>query len=170
MRSEANHKAYMESVRGDGKSVARVVKWLRSRGDDAVYLPKTYAKRQEDVAKHADNGDIRGRLRSFGSDIDRIYGVKERKTLNFTCQADFPWRDLTVCKKSVWDHADPKPRAFFNLNRLWTHVGVIWSSTWEFWTARGFTDNRPDRGETEILYVCPIHLVDFYDIRESEDG
>lgn len=165
-RTAENYDAYMNAVRGDGRAVARVVQWLRGRGDDAIYLPKTYAKRQEDIADHADSGDFKGVLRSFEQHLEYVYGVKERG-LDFTCADDFPYRDITVCKKAVWDFANPKPRAFFMLNRNWTHVGIVWSSTAEFWTTREFTDHRPNRGETETLYVAPLRGVPFFDIREE---
>lgn len=160
--------AYIGAVHGAERKEKIACEWLiRMGNEDAVVLPKTYAKNQSEMMDHLDSGDIRVTLTMFDGTIQRIMGVKGR-SIQFTCRQDFPFKDgLIVCSVNSWKHADPKPRGFININEAETHVAIIWDSTFRAWKTKEVTDRRPNRGGTQTDYVCPIHCVQFWDMRET---
>lgn len=160
--------AYSDAVKGDKASKEFARAWVVSRGNWARVLPNTYAKDPSEKLKHVDKGDLEVIWREFGAIIKRIMGVKHR-SLRFTNREDFPWPTLNVCNLPSWEHADPKPYGFINLNRDWTHAAIIWSSTFDAWTKRLSKDHRRDRGEEEWIYECPIGCVQFFNIREKRN-
>jgi len=160
--------AYIGSVRGGERTEKIACAWLIRMGNkDAEVLPKTYAKNQSERMDHLDHGDIKVTLTMFSGTIKRIMGVKGR-SLTFTGRQDFPFPDLIVCSVKSWDHSNPKPRGFISINVDETHCAIVWSSTIRAWKKRDFVDGRPNRGETETNYVCPIHCVQFFNMRESQ--
>jgi len=160
--------AYIGAVHGGERTEKIACEWLKRMGnEDAVILPKTYAKNASEKMNHIDRGDIRVTLTMFDGTIKRIMGVKGR-SIRFTCREDFPFQDgLIVCQKSVWDNAKPKPRGFISINKAETHAAIIWDSTRRAWKVKDFKDGRYNRGEIETNYVCPTHCVQFFDMREA---
>lgn len=132
-------------------AVQKVAAWLGSEGN-SVTIPPSACAPSMDVADHyKDNGDLY---------LNQRIEVKH-KQVDFTDR--FPFPDIIICKKEVWDHAVPKPYMFVYLNKPMTHAAIVMGNTSGQWIIRDVTDKK--RGHTYSAYLAPIHCVRYREVK-----
>ena len=97
-------------------------------------LTPSYAQRME----YADGGDLFTRI---GDKRIRLE-VKQRRNIDFTCRADYPYQSIMVCAAHSWELADPKPYVYVILNRSLTAAAYILGDTSPEWWVEEKTDKR----------------------------
>jgi hypothetical protein len=143
-----NFEHFKQELAKSHQTVYAVAHWLTGRGYAVTLPPHSVAERPEDWEQHADSGDLHLHLR---------LEVKRRQ-IDFTCQKDFPFPDIMVSAKAVYDRADPKPSTHYMVNKAGTHMAVIRQTSSQYWEVRTVRDKR---GHSKEVYHCPIERVSF---------
>jgi hypothetical protein len=83
-------------------------------------------------------------------------------TSEFTCEADYPYRDgVLVCNKASYDRADPKPYMYVELNKHMTHAYIVYPDTFDHWSVFKMNDKYYGENNIEEVYKCPLEHVIF---------
>lgn len=155
MLDERNHKKFISNLEKSEPARKFIADLLQEIGYVVSIRETNISPTHTDWKKYADAGDL----------ITNI-GVIEVKALtcDFTAIKDFPFRSgAIVCAKHSYDLKNPKPVCFMQLNKNWSHLLVIDSSTEKMW----YTDTRSDKryeNYKQEFYVCPLKYVEIVSI------
>jgi len=157
MSADPVHEQFLEGVKASHPKVEFFADWLRRKGWQVQVMPQRLAPTRAQWREFSDNGDLR--VWKPGGDAER-WEVKHR-SLEFTCERDFPFRTVMVCTVFSFDNADPKPTEYIMLSAGLTHGLLINAKTKHLWTQQDRSDRRFP-GEIQRCYYCPKSAARFF--------
>lgn len=102
-----------------------------------------------------DDGDLYASYQ--GSEWHRMEVKHNSK--NFTCYEDIPFKHFLICNKKSYDRADPKPYAYFFLNKEMTYIATLYADTLNFWEVKEIID--PIYGYSYKAYQIDKSFLEF---------
>ena len=147
---EVSDPSFINDLRESQESVDLVAKWLRRKGYPVITRPTFERPDPSRMAEFSDSGDL---------EILQRIEVKQRKSLTFTSQNDFPYSTIIVDACHCYDNARPKPFAYIILNREMTAAFLVPSSSYRHWTKIKKHDRFKNRDR--CFYECPMIHVQF---------
>ena len=151
---------FEEDLLFSSESVERIRCWLENRGY-LVEVPELVVRPDEKVmSEYSDDGDLLVSGGKIGEQV-RIE-VKHRVDMEFTSLDDFPYSSIIVDVCHAWDKADPKPYAYFILNKDMTAAIYVHGTTSERWMKKELWDRK--RNRFRKFYMCSLHLCKLLDV------
>jgi hypothetical protein len=158
---EKNDPGFVEDIKKSAPAVWVVAKWLWKQGNTVIIPPIKIRPNIERRLEYSDSGDV---FFIPGGGINMENGilieVKHRKKLIFTCADDYRFKTVFVDTCHKYERKQVKPYAYFAVNKNMTHAAVTRvKKTIQDWRKKTIFDE--EKGREEIIYECPIRLVDF---------
>lgn len=153
-----NHPQFQKALRDSEPAVWQMARWLVGKGYAVAMPPTKIAPAADQWQQYADNGDIyllRARMEVKKYDID------------FTSAKDWPYPDFFVVGRDAFDRAEPKPYAFYIVNRAFTHVALVLTHTAPFWTVVRHGDKRYGADYRQDTYCAPLDMVTFLELEQQ---
>jgi hypothetical protein len=133
-----------------------IADWFTMNGYAVRLPPVRVCKNHAEWKAFADDGDL------F---IESRIEVKHLG-VDFTCREDWPFGEkFIVCAKHSWDRAQPKPQAYYVLNKQASHLAIVLGRTSNEWFVEERRDSRYDDVE-QSFYFCPLDKVIFKNIHQ----
>ena len=153
---EYNHKRFLEHLDDSIDTVFIVAKYLYHKtGMDIKINSLERASKHSEWNRCKDDGD----LYLFKDNISYRIEVKGL-SCDFKNNDDWPFRDFIVCAKHSFDHADPKPYAYFILNKNRTHAAIVRTHTSDSWHVVERADKRYNN-ITQCFYICDFEHIEW---------
>lgn len=152
-----NHTRFLKHLENSTEAVFVVAKYLHSKGLDVRINAIKKAQKHSDWKKYVDDGDL------FIYHQDKAFRIEVKGlSYEFTSQNDWPFNHMIVCAKHSFDNANPKPYAYFILNKKRSHCAIIKTNKSENWNVVSRQDHRYDNvvqdfytsSLNEIKWVC----------------
>lgn len=147
MKTDAH---FLSALSESSKYVSVVASWLQSKNCDVVIKPVSIRPSFESRNEFADSGDI---------EIRQRIEVK-RRSVEFTCEDDYPYSTVIVDEKFKIDRI-PRGRlwGYVIVNKQLSHVCCVMPDTKKEWMVERMFDKSD--GQERLFYVCPKHLCIF---------
>ena len=133
-----------------------VAHWLHKQGYELNIPPIHYAPSSAESVNYLDDGDIKAR--KDGGEWERIE-VKGIKS-DFTCEWDYPFRQVLVSNKKAIDRANPFPKAYYIVSKDLRYCAIVEGATKDKWfpiTLKPTTTGIPEEFYATTLDV-PIWI------------
>jgi hypothetical protein len=153
--------SFVADLKESDRYVRIVATWLDSLGYKTDVHGLRIRPDPEVRAQYADDGDLTVVVNGESERCE----VKHRR-LDFTSHKEFPFFTVLVDVAHSWDNADPKPLAYFILNRSCTHAFVIHAETQHQWERRRRYDSHIDR--TRWYVECPKDRCDLLEVGKDD--
>lgn len=168
---EARHQEFLERNRESNSAhgaKALIARYLEARYIEVFMPESTEAKTHAEWKAHVDKGDMHCRHRGLGQFAAWLrLEVKWVRRYQFTSAKDYPQPTFYVCRKGSFDDADPRPTAYLQVSKNYTHCGIQMVSDSDSWWVEETGDSDRD-GYTQLTYVCPLDKMHFFDLRAPE--
>jgi len=149
---ERDDPTFVDDLHKSHPAVVRVGEWLSAKGY-IVQVPTPEARDKiEDRHNFSDGGDIFIDVANFV----RIIEVKQRRNIDFTGLADYPYPTIFIDSVSKYDRKNPKPWLYFIVNRGLTTALVIKGTTPNRWGKTKKYDKQKSR--SEAFYVADTSM------------
>ena len=144
------HEQFLRDLEASKGPVELIASWFRSLGKEVIVPELSKAPDKEQWKDYIDHGDLY---------VDGHRVEVKGLSCNWTCAADWPFKDFLVCAKHSYDLADPKPHGYIYLNKAMTHIATVKSETYSKWGYRSVFDWRFD--QTQVTYCIDPGWVKF---------
>lgn len=159
----SNHDKFLKHLEGSSESVFIVAKYLHSKGLDVRINALKKAEKHSDWNEYKDEGDL------FIFNNEKSYRIEVKGlTCDFTNKNDWCFKDFIVCAKHSFDNANPKPYAYFILNKKRTHCAVVKETTSDNWNIVSRKDRRYENVVQEF-YTCDLNKIEWIDLSSGID-
>jgi len=162
--TETHHEEFKSDVVKSMHGVFVVAHWLCVKKGLAVTVqPPKLAERHKDWKGSVDKGDIR----CVNEQGQEFIVEAKHSSRNFTCAADWPFKEFIVCAKHAHDGKPEKPVAYIILSQDEQYLAIVRvANTEKDWFVKNLPDNRRP-GYTQDFYLCAPVLVDFSHVNDE---
>lgn len=137
-QKEANNKSFNAHLRDSREAVNFYAKYLTRLGCQIEIPEERLTPTYEQRLEYADSGDL---FTQIGDKRIRLE-VKQRRNIEFSGRADYPYQSIMVCAAHSFEYADPKPYVYVILNRSLTAAAYILGDTSPEWWVEERKDKR----------------------------
>lgn len=156
----SNHNKFLKHLDDSTKAVFLVAKHLYLKGFDVRINALKKAKKHSDWKKYKDDGDL------FIFHNKKSYRIEVKGlSCDFTNKNDWCFKDFIVCAKHSFDNANPKPYAYFILNKKRTHCAIVKETTSDNWNIVSRKDNRYEN-VVQYFYTCDLNKIEWIELSE----
>ena len=151
----SNHNKFLKHLDDSSEAVFTVAKHLYLKGLDVRINALKKAEKHSDWKKYKDDGDL------FVFNDEKSYRIEVKGlSCDFTNKNDWCFKDFIVCAKHSFDNANPKPYAYFILNKKRTHCAIVKETTSSTWNIVKRKDNRY-KDITQEFYICDLNKIEW---------
>jgi|TARA_R110000744_G_C18997452_1_gene521367 hypothetical protein len=151
----SNHSKFLKHLDNSSEAVFIVAKYLYLKGLDVRINALKKAKKHSDWKKYKDDGDL------FIFNKNKSYRIEVKGlSCDFTNKNDWSFKDFIVCAKHSFDNSNPKPYAYFILNKKRTHCAIVKEKTSGIWNIVQRKDNRYQNIVQEF-YTCDLSKIEW---------
>lgn len=122
MSPEQRHQKFLALLHNSQRAVWIIAQWLNARGNTILKIPALrYAPNRAEAARYADEGDL---FIENAQGKEMLIDVKGLG-YQFSCAADWPFKDVLVIGRTTHDAAKRQPDAYAFLSADARHVAVL---------------------------------------------
>jgi hypothetical protein len=137
-QKEANNRTFSANLNNSREAVNFYAGYLKKLGCSIEMPEERLSPNYEQRMEYTDGGDL---FTQIGDKRIRLE-VKQRRNIEFSGRADYPYQSIMVCAAHSWELADPKPYVYVILNRSLTAAAYILGETSPEWWVEKKTDKR----------------------------
>ena len=158
-----DHTGFQDRLSRSSPAVFAVAEHFHVEGGKVIIPPVLISPTRAENPQYTDDGDL---WVIDGENNESRIEVKWRRTRQFTRSWKYP--TMFVMGVDAWRKANEGPGEgpdmVLNVNPDCTYAAVVLSYTFEQWNETKMEDKQ--RGCIDLIYECPIELVDFIKLKK----